>query len=598
MYSLALLSLTLTASAASRASIASVSQDKWDALNSTISGRLHNGQPMLAPCFYRYNGQSQRPSAECSAVQENKAASESIVEHVGGYQYVNWASCQSTGQSCALSFFLNPDYITPLASQCYQGSVPSKYVDVREVRDVQEALSFAKENNLRVVIKNTGHDYKGRSSGPDSLGIWTHNLTPALKLEREFVPDGCAASVGDVITFGAGQMFGPLYDFAHKNNVRIVGGTSQTVGAAGGWLTSGGHSILSNELGLGVDNAQQIRAVLPNGTYITANRCQNTDIFFALRGGGGGTFGVIMEVSTLAHADKSMAVARFTIPTLNPANVAQLISILVDNAEKWADEGFGGYVYPGLATGFYSTALLATSKLSKTEARESLQPLIRFTNNLLGLTFGTVNITTVPGIYDIVGPGATSLLTNANNLGVAMSSRLIPRHYFQDQSSRANLSSILYDIFRAGQTNTQIPVLPLQLNLVAPASYKLLESDKPGGPGASSVTPVWRESLWHVIHTREWDGTTTSPATVQRYWQATHDAMRPLREFTPDSGAYINEADTFEPNFEESFWGAENYAQLSEIKRDIDPDNLFTVHQGVGYEEDDKRYQCYPDVAV
>ncbi|KAL2800369.1 FAD-binding domain-containing protein [Aspergillus keveii] len=579
MYFLGILSLAVTASAGSRASIASLNQEKWDAFNSTISGRLHNGQPMLAPCFYRYNGQSQRPGAECSTVQKNKGASESIVDYFGGYQYVNWASCQSTGQSCALSFFLNPDYITPLASQCYQGSVPSKYVDVREVRDVQEALNFATENNIRVVIKNTGHDYKGRSSAPDALGIWTHNYTPALKLEKGFVPEGCSAPVGDVITFGAGQMFGPLYDFAHKNKVRVVGGTSQTVGAAGGWLTGGGHSILSNELGLGVDNAQQIRAVLPNGTYITANRCQNTDVFFALRGGGGGTFGVVMEVSTLAHPDKPMVMARFTIPTLNPGNIEQLISILVDNAEKWADEGFGGYVYPGLATGFYSTALLATSKLSEAGARE-------------------MNITTVPGIYDIVGPGATSLLSNANNLGAAMSSRLIPRHYFQDQSSRAKLSSILYDIFRAGQTNTQIPVLPLQLNLVAPASYKLLESDKPGGPGASSITPVWRESLWHVIHTREWDGTTTSSPTVQRYWQATHDAMRPLREFTPDSGAYINEADTFEPNFEESFWGAENYARLMEIKRDIDLDNLLTVHQGVGYEEDDKRYQCYPDVAV
>jgi FAD/FMN-containing dehydrogenase len=50
--------------------------------------------------------------------------------------------------------------------------VPSKYVDVRDVRDVQEALRFAKEKKLRVVIKNTGHDYKGSSSAPNSLGIW------------------------------------------------------------------------------------------------------------------------------------------------------------------------------------------------------------------------------------------------------------------------------------------------------------------------------------------------------------------------------------------------------------------------------------------
>jgi hypothetical protein len=89
MYFLGILSLAVTASAGSRASIASLNQEKWDAFNSTISGRLHNGQPMLAPCFYRYNGQSQRPGAECSTVQENKGASESIVDYFGGYQYVH-----------------------------------------------------------------------------------------------------------------------------------------------------------------------------------------------------------------------------------------------------------------------------------------------------------------------------------------------------------------------------------------------------------------------------------------------------------------------------------------------------------------------------
>ncbi|KAL3442257.1 hypothetical protein BJX65DRAFT_313037 [Aspergillus insuetus] len=74
------------------------------------------------------------------------------------------------------------------------------------------------------------------------------------------------------------------------------------------------------------------------------------------------------------------------------------------------------------------------------------------------------------------------------------------------------------------------------------------------------------------------------PTTAQRYRQATHDAMGPLRGFTPDSGAYINEANIVEPNFQESFWGAKNYVRLSDIKRDIDPDNLLTVHQGAGFD--------------
>jgi len=162
-------------------------------------------------------------------------------------------------------------------------------------------MTFAQQHGIPLVIKNTGHDYKGRSSAPNSLALWTHNYVPEMTLTRSFTPDGCSSPAGDVVTFGAGQGFGPIYDFAHANNVTVVGGTSETVGAAGGWITGGGHSALSNTLGLGVDNVQQLRALLPNGTYVTANRCQNQDIFYALRGGGGGTFGVVMEMSTLAH---------------------------------------------------------------------------------------------------------------------------------------------------------------------------------------------------------------------------------------------------------------------------------------------------------
>lgn len=48
-------------------------------------------------------------------------------------------------------------------------------------------------------------------------------------------------------------------------------------------------------------------------TYVTANRCQNEDLFFALRGGGGATFGIIMEMTTLAHPVQSLGVCFFTL---------------------------------------------------------------------------------------------------------------------------------------------------------------------------------------------------------------------------------------------------------------------------------------------
>ena len=90
----------------------------------------------------------------------------------------------------------------------------------------------------------------------------------------------------------------------------MVGGTCPTVGAAGGYLAGGGYGILTQEHGLAVDNALQIKVVLPNGTYVTTNRYQNQDLFFALRGGGGGTFGIVTEVTSKVILDnKSVTVS-------------------------------------------------------------------------------------------------------------------------------------------------------------------------------------------------------------------------------------------------------------------------------------------------
>ncbi|PVH98312.1 FAD-binding domain-containing protein [Periconia macrospinosa] len=102
--------------------------------------------------------------------------------------------------------------------------------------------------------------------------------------------------------------FSSLYNFAHKNNLAIIGGISSTVGTAGGWISGGGHSQMSNAFGLGVDNVSQIKTVLPNGNPITANEFQNQDMWFALRGGGGGTFGVNYEMTSKALP----ATTRFT----------------------------------------------------------------------------------------------------------------------------------------------------------------------------------------------------------------------------------------------------------------------------------------------
>ncbi|KAL3464810.1 hypothetical protein BJX64DRAFT_297928 [Aspergillus heterothallicus] len=582
-------------------SLSSVSQSAWDNFNASINGHLRNGEPLLAPCYTRYNGHLQKPDTQqCTILQKNRTNGPFVSDHFGGYQNVNWAGCQATGESCALGL-ANPDLITPVTKKCDQGSVSPKYVEARGVEDVQKTLVFAMANNLRLVVKNTGHDYTGRSSGPDSLGLWTHHIQPPIQLQERFIPEGCARPSGDVITFGGGQQFAGIYKFAHEHNYRVVGGSSSTVGAAGGWITGGGHSILSNELGLGVDNVQELKAVLPNGTYVTANRCQNQDIFFALRGGGGGTFGVITEMSTLAHPEKPMV--SISVFSLSLTNADDFISIIVANADKWASEGWGGYIQPGLLGNGVSSFFMATSLLNQSEAEISMKPITDFAHQQG--TFAIANITSTNNYFEIldalIGSGAAESLGSGG--ATAMSSRIIPRQYFQGTPNQQKLSSILQDILTTTQQDSGLipAIAPLFICVTAPTIYSegLPESDQTNGPGASSVTPAWRTGLWHAIHLRSFSPSKTRDAkAVREIFQAAHDTMNPLRQFTPDGGAYQNEADAFETDPIASFWGEENYARLLKIKEEIDPTNFLSVHNGVGWEKEDDRFECYPDVTL
>ncbi|KAL4801828.1 hypothetical protein BDV18DRAFT_70148 [Aspergillus unguis] len=580
-----------------RASIASIPQDVWTSFNASVSGHLHIGEPMLAPCYKKYNGETQSPNpAECTPLQFHGGDLAFATGQFGYYVNSQWGNCQTTGDSCVLGP-LRPDLLGPVFGQCMQGSVPSMYVDVHGPEDVQKTMEFVRKHKVRLVVKNTGHDYSGRSSAPDSLALWMHNLQPAIELDEEFVAEGCdpstdANSTGPAVTFGAGQQFGSLYEFVQEHGYRVVGGSSLTVGAAGGWITGGGHSLLSNELGMGADNVQQLRAVLPNGKYVTASRCQNQDIFFALRGGGGGTFGVVTEMTTRVHPKKDMQFVNMVFTNIGKLAQERLMKILVDNGEKWASEGWGGYIYTlSVGTGVF----IGTGLLSHEEAKKSMKPLTEFA---LLFNLGIVNIETT----DVYLDGLQDFL-NLEQFGIspgsawALSSRIVKKDSFSEDK-KGNLTSILTDFLNVQQKPLEGSIQILVLCLTVPTVYSqsMPESDLPGGPGHSAIPPYWRDGIWHALHLRSYDGTMTKPEKVLEIAQNAHEAMNPLREFTPDSGAYINEADPWEPDHIHSFWGQENYDRLLKIKKEVDPDNLLMVHQGVGWDEHDGRFDCYPDV--
>lgn len=174
-------------------------------------------------------------------------------------------------------------------------------VDVTSVDEIQRAVEVAASWQLPILVKNTGHDWKGRSSGTNMATIWTHNFRypsspPAI--EHDFTPVGCKAKdySETVFHFAGGEIWGKAYHFADEHNFTVVGGSCPSVGIAG-WLQGGGHSPITPVHGMGVDNVRQVEIVLANGTIVTASECSNQELYTAIRGGGGGTWGVVTNIT-------------------------------------------------------------------------------------------------------------------------------------------------------------------------------------------------------------------------------------------------------------------------------------------------------------
>lgn len=112
-------------------------------------------------------------------------------------------------------------------------------------------MNFAREHNLKVAIKASGHDLLGRSTAKGSLLLWTQYFQDITFHQSYIVGD---KEMGNAVTIGSGVALRTLYEATKAREMIFVGGTAQEVAVAGGYLQGGGHSILSPKYGLAADN--------------------------------------------------------------------------------------------------------------------------------------------------------------------------------------------------------------------------------------------------------------------------------------------------------------------------------------------------------
>ena len=182
-------------------------------------------------------------------------------------------------------------------------SQPSVYaVEARNATDVAATVNFARKNDLRLVVKGGGHSYQGTSNAPDSLLIWTRRMDEIV-MHDSFVPKHCETEIQPqrAVTMGAGIYSLQAYEaVTTKVGAYVQGGGCTNVGFAG-LCQSGGFGNFSKYYGTVASNLLEAEVVTADGEVLTANACTNADLFWALKGGGGGTFGIITKLTLQVH---------------------------------------------------------------------------------------------------------------------------------------------------------------------------------------------------------------------------------------------------------------------------------------------------------
>lgn len=144
----------------------------------------------------------------------------------------------------------------------------------------------------------TEPSYNGKSTGAGALGLWMHHLK-----DIEVIDYSDSHYEGKALKMAAGVEGLEAYVAADKAGLHVVGGTCPSVGIAGGYSQGGGHSPLASLHGLGADQVLEWEVVTAEGKHLIANRKKNSDLYWAMSGGGGGVFAIAMSVKYKAHQD-------------------------------------------------------------------------------------------------------------------------------------------------------------------------------------------------------------------------------------------------------------------------------------------------------
>ena len=521
-----------------------------------------------------------------------------------------FASC-SDGCEAALKYIGNPYYVGDevalTQTSGWMGawqSQPSAYaVAAESTADVVAAVNFARDHNLRLAVKGGGHSYQGTSNAPDSLLVWTRHMN-AVTLHDAFVAQGCEGKQAPqpAVSVQAGAMWADAYHaVTTKGGHYVQGGGCLNVGVAG-LVQSGGFGSCSKRYGTAAAGLIEAEVVTADGRVRIVNACQDPELFWALKGGGGGSFGVVTRL------------------TLRTRELPSYFGAVNVDVKASSDDAFRALI--GKFMSFYASALFNPHWGEQIALRPGNVLSLRLL--FQGMTAGEAAAVFTPlymwtrtrSEYSVVKDLRLVDLPGRNYWDADYFRQHLPGSTIDDNRPGARPEHVLWEgdheqvgWFIHNYKSAWLPASLLQEGQQQRLTDALFEASRhwsvglhfnKGLAGAgpeeiaaardTAMNPQVLESFALAIIAMGgppayagMPGPKADETRAHAFAERIDKSYAALLKAAPGAGAYVSESDYFQSDWQTAFWGT-NYARLAAAKRKYDPQGLFFVHHGVGSE--------------
>jgi len=401
---------------------------------------------------------------------------------------------------------------------------------------IGSTIRWATGNGVGFAIRSGGHSFEGLSQSPDLVIDVRGMTTIRLSADRKSV------------SIGSGSSLGSVYKALQPSHLAIPAGTCFPVGVAGHSL-GGGFGLLGRSLGLACDSVLSMEVVDASGQVRTVSEQENPDLFWALRGAGNGSFGVVTNF-TFRTSPVNM-VAKFGMTWNKPfAQAAKIMQAW----QHWLEDlpsAITCTLHLGKAPGgLVKVHLAGLSVQSETRLRAELKRLQAVTGTATDFGTSTITFSRAATIFNGGGLAYETVLMKGKS------------DYVIEPMTEQGILTLLSGLQK---TPGDIAVL----------------CDSYGGAinkVASDATAFVHRgnTRYSIQYYVQWDNPAASDANIAAM-RTLYASMRPF----VSGGCYVNYCDLdLDDGYAKAYWG-DNLPRLMKIKAQLDPNNIFRHAQSV-----------------